>query len=395
MVIPREVKVGVFVFLGCLVAGALIFIIGDNKMLFEEKADYRVRFEDVQGLKPGSTVRMGGVDIGNVSSVSYPADPSSNLIDVVLSITEREAGRIRIDSEASIAGKGLLGDKLVSITAGSPDQPVAPPGSVLRAAPSEDLTQLMGRVEQMSVKADRALTNVELLTRVLADQQVQDDIKGGVGALRNILESLDRGQGYAARVLHDPAEADRMSRLMANLERTTSELEGVLAGVRQAIERVNTGPGLAHELVYGERGAQAVAQIGNAAEEVGATLAGVRNGKGVARDLLFGSEGDGDPRVANNLAAMTDDLRAIVGDMRQGKGTLGALLVDPSVYEDLKLLLGNVQRNQTLRALVRYSIKKDGASAPEVEVVDPGVAEQRPPRSRAEPRGSSSSASRR
>jgi hypothetical protein len=38
------------------------------------------------------------------------------------------------------------------------------------------------------------------------------------------------------------------------------------------------------------------------------------------------------------------------------------------VYEDLKLLLGNVQRNQTLRALVRYSIQRD---APNVEVVDP------------------------
>jgi hypothetical protein len=56
--------------------------------------------------------------------------------------------------------------------------------------------------------------------------------------------------------------------------------------------------------------------------------------------------------------------------MRQGKGTLGALLVDPSVYEDLKMLLGNVQRNQALRALVRYSIQKDDG-APAVEVVDP------------------------
>jgi len=58
-------------------------------------------------------------------------------------------------------------------------------------------------------------------------------------------------------------------------------------------------------------------------------------------------------------------------DMRAGKGTLGALLVDPSVYEDLKLMLGNVERNRTLRALVRYSIKADERS-PAVEVRDPG-----------------------
>ena len=59
---------------------------------------------------------------------------------------------------------------------------------------------------------------------------------------------------------------------------------------------------------------------------------------------------------------MSDDLRQIVADLRAGKGTLGALLVDPSVYEDLKMVLGNVERNKALRALVRYSIRRDEAS---------------------------------
>jgi phospholipid/cholesterol/gamma-HCH transport system substrate-binding protein len=56
---------------------------------------------------------------------------------------------------------------------------------------------------------------------------------------------------------------------------------------------------------------------------------------------------------------MSDDLRVIVHNLREGKGTLGALLVDPSVYEDIKSVVGNVERNQVLRALVRYSIKAD------------------------------------
>jgi hypothetical protein len=40
------------------------------------------------------------------------------------------------------------------------------------------------------------------------------------------------------------------------------------------------------------------------------------------------------------------------------------------VYEDIKMLLGNVQRNKTLRALVRYSIERDEKVAP-VKVTDP------------------------
>jgi phospholipid/cholesterol/gamma-HCH transport system substrate-binding protein len=48
-----------------------------------------------------------------------------------------------------------------------------------------------------------------------------------------------------------------------------------------------------------------------------------------------------------------------VAGLRQGKGTLGALLVDPTVYEDIKGVVGNMERNEVLRALVRYSIKAD------------------------------------
>jgi phospholipid/cholesterol/gamma-HCH transport system substrate-binding protein len=370
MALSRELKVGIFVFLGLVVAGLIIFLIGDNKMLFSKKVDFVAQFTDVQGLKPGSTVRMGGVDIGNVSHVSYPEDTGELHIDVGLSIVEREARRIRVDSEASIGAKGLLGDKLVTISPGGADKPVAEPGTVLRSSGGDDIGQLVGRVQKMSEKAESALSNLEAATRVFAEPQLHEDIRGGASALRNILDSLDTGKGFAARVLHDEEDGERFSRLIANLERTTSELDATLGSVRVVLDRVNSGPGLAHELVYGESSARAVAQFGAAADELTATLQGVRNGKGIVRDLLFGAEGETDQRVANNLAALTDDLRVVMSDMRQGKGTLGALLVDPSVYEDLKVLLGNVQRNQALRALVRYSIKKDGSPAT-VEVTDP------------------------
>jgi phospholipid/cholesterol/gamma-HCH transport system substrate-binding protein len=67
------------------------------------------------------------------------------------------------------------------------------------------------------------------------------------------------------------------------------------------------------------------------------------------------------------VTAMTGDLRTIVANVKAGKGTVGALLVDPSIYEDLKVVLGNVERNDVLRALVRYSIKQD-EKKPNVEV---------------------------
>jgi phospholipid/cholesterol/gamma-HCH transport system substrate-binding protein len=373
MAVSREIKVGLFVFLGLIGIAAIIFLIGDNRSLFDSKVPFRAEFADVQGVKPGSTVRMGGVDIGSVVRVQYPADPGQTSIQVNLSIVRREAARIRESSRASIAAKGLLGDKMVTISPGRPDEASLPEGSLVPSAPADDFTQVLSQMGSITQSARGVLSNLETATGTIAETEFREDLRQGVHALSEILIALDSREGYIGRLLHDPAEAQRLSNVLANVERTSARLDGVLASVDQVIDRINTGPGMAHELIYGD--SRAVAQIGAAADEFGKTLAGVREGNGLAHGLLFGDTGKGGDsalgdQLAGDVAGMSQDLRAVLSDMRQGKGTLGALLVDPSVYEDLKLLLGNVQRNQTLRALVRYSIQRDDGS-PGVEVVDP------------------------
>jgi phospholipid/cholesterol/gamma-HCH transport system substrate-binding protein len=373
MAVSREVKVGLFVFFGFVGAAAIIFLIGDNRSLFDPKVPFSAQFADVQGVKPGSTVRMGGVDIGSVSRVQYPEDPGVTLITVNLSIVKREAPRIRTSSLAAIAAKGLLGDKMVTISPGRPDEASLPPASLIPSSPAEDFTQMLSQVGALTQSARGVLTNLETATGTLAEAELQDDLKQGVHALSQILISLDKREGYLGRLLHDEAEAQRLSGVVANLERTTARLDSVLAGVDQVVDRINSGPGLAHEVLYGD--SKAVAQFGTAADEVAKTLAGIREGNGLAHGILYGDTGGGGDsalgdKLAGDVAGMSQDLRAMLSDMRQGKGTLGALLVDPSVYEDLKMLLGNVQRNQTLRALVRYSIQRDDGT-PGVEVRDP------------------------
>jgi len=66
MVIRREVKVGAFVLAGLIVVGIVVFMIGDERQMFERKVEFQSVFEDVQGLTRGSPVRMGGVSVGSV-----------------------------------------------------------------------------------------------------------------------------------------------------------------------------------------------------------------------------------------------------------------------------------------------------------------------------------------
>lgn len=354
----REVKVGAFVLLGLLTAGAVVFLIGDERSLFKKKTVFETAFTDVEGLKRGSPVRMGGIDIGTVGNIDYARDANDSQLHVNLDINEVHAARIREGSVVSIEAKGLLGDKMVVITVGDPNKPALAPGSVVPSTSEGGLSKLMGRAESISTKADQVMTNLERTTQTFAEEDFRRDLRSTLSSINTILQKLERGDGYVGKLLGDSGEADRLSRAVGALETTGHSLDKTLRGVNQVLDRVNTGPGFAHDVVYGDQGSRTMSQFGMAAEEVALSLRGVREGNGAAHALLYGGEG-GNAQMMADLGAMTHDLRMIVADIRAGKGTLGAFLVDPSVYEDVKVLLGNVERNKALRALVRYSIRRD------------------------------------
>src|SRR5260370_24510218 len=125
--VGREFKVGLFVIFGLSLTMLAVFLVGDIRRLWDRKVEYGTAFEDVAGLKPGAPVRMGGLDIGTVTRVGHDRDLADTRIYVQMSIIKREAARIRTDSVAHVVNKGLLGDKMVELTIGSPQKPQLSP----------------------------------------------------------------------------------------------------------------------------------------------------------------------------------------------------------------------------------------------------------------------------
>src|SRR5262249_5552435 len=113
------------------------------------------------------------------------------------------------------------------------------------------------------------------------------------------------------------------------------------------------GNGTLHALLYERDAAKALTELGSAAGELSILLRESRKNQNSALSQLV----YGDARnLFANLGAAAADLRSIIATIKSGEGTLGALISDPTVYEDLKTVLGNVKRNVILRELVRYSI---------------------------------------
>lgn len=353
----RQVKVGIFVVLGLALTMASILLIGSTKQLWESRTDYRTAFHDVAGLKPGAPVRTGGIDIGQVTSVGHGPDPNDARIFVRLSITKVEAERIKTDTIARVVNKGLLGDRMIELTTGSAGAATLPSSQLIA---SEEPADMFAAANKLAAETQETIAKLEPLAQALGDPKFAADIKGSAEDIHALLDTMVHGDGTMHRIFYDHTEADQVDHLIGGLQRASGRLDGVLADLQDVTSHVRQGPGIAHALVYdGQLSKDAAGSL----SEIHQDLAAIREGNGVAHTLLYGDQGS-TQHLMSNLDAMSDDLRAIVSGVRQGKGTIGALLVDPTVYEDIRSAIGNVERNDVLRALVRYSIKADENKAP-------------------------------
>jgi phospholipid/cholesterol/gamma-HCH transport system substrate-binding protein len=352
----REIKVGIFVLVGIGLLMVAIFLIGQTSRMWEARIDYSTAFQDVGGLKPGAPVRMGGVDIGSVTSVGYDRNVGETRIFVKMSVVRTQSDRIRADSVASVGNKGLLGDKMVQISVGTAAAPALDPKNLI---PSQEPADLFAAAQKVAAVAQQSVERLEPLLQSLGDPRLADDIKGAAADIHSLLDATVHGDGTMHRLFYDRRQAEDVRDLIAHLDQSSVQLNAVLADVDDVTTHVRQGPGIAHAIVYDGDISKDVA---GSLVEVHKDLQAIREGNGLAHAILYGDSSS--QHVMTNLNAMSDDLRAIVSGVREGKGTLGALLVDPTVYEDIKAAIGNVQRNDVLRAFVRYSIKADEQRKP-------------------------------
>jgi phospholipid/cholesterol/gamma-HCH transport system substrate-binding protein len=66
-----------------------------------------------------------------------------------------------------------------------------------------------------------------------------------------------------------------------------------------------------------------------------------------------------DDSLANKkLKKAVDHLASILEKIDKGQGTLGALINDPTIHEDMKAILGGAKRSSLLKYLIRQTIQK-------------------------------------
>jgi len=263
-------------------------------------------YENVQGLIPNAPVWLAGTQVGRVASVELAnRDDGQPAVKVVLQVDEDVQDRIRADSAASIGTIGLLGDRYVEISLGTPGAPVLEEGAEIRTASPANLARV---IDTGTHALDNIATLAANLNEVVAGFQKDSGGKGladSVEAVADIMNEIQDGSGLLHSLIYDEYEGGGV----ASIENSLATLDDIL-------DEVATGEGLLHSLVYEPLTEQDV----------------------VLEVLDAGSR-----------------LNSILAKMDGGEGTIGLLLNDPTLYEDLKRVVGGAQRSTVVRTLIQMS----------------------------------------
>jgi phospholipid/cholesterol/gamma-HCH transport system substrate-binding protein len=351
------VRAGVFVALGLALLAVVVLLIGKANRIFERQVSYHMYFENVEGLKNDSPVWLGGLEVGRVSAIAFLSDVEDRRIDVKVEVAKQFANRIRSDSVARISGRGVLGDKAIDISMGSAQADAIPPGGEIATGSSGELTTLLKNGGQVLENAVVITKDLRRAINAYADPALKDDIAGTAASMRSILGRVEKGPGALHALVYEKQTGDDVRTLLARLSGVAARVDRAVNDVDALLEATRSGSGALHALFYDPKGAKAVADLGDAAGELGRLIHDARTSPdGAIHQLVYGDA----KHLFANLGGVAEDLKAITGTVRSGEGTLGALVNDPSVYDDLRTILGNLKRNRILRELVRMTLTNDG-----------------------------------
>jgi phospholipid/cholesterol/gamma-HCH transport system substrate-binding protein len=145
-----ERLVGLFVLsgIGCISYFALQF--GSAQWRALDTYSLEARFNNASGLVLGSQVAIAGVPVGSVTGLKLAQDFSA-LVEFKL----RKDVKLPSDSIASIRGHGLLGDKYISLAAGSAEDVLPAGGRITETESSLDLESLLSRFAFGAVQSDK------------------------------------------------------------------------------------------------------------------------------------------------------------------------------------------------------------------------------------------------
>ncbi len=261
-----KVRLGLFIAGGLALFILAVFIIGKQKNLFNPVIKLTTTFHNVSGLQVGNNIRFSGITIGTVDKISI-INATTVRVDMLI---RREIQKfIKTDSEVAIGSEGLIGDRLLIISQGSPESPLVKEKQHLTSSEPVETDAIIASLQVTS-------GSVEIVAEQLAEMMLK--INSGRGTLGRIIHDSVIAQNLSKTVTNFRESSEKLNEtmdtasqkvfvIMSSLEITATNAEVVSQQLEEIVTKINNGQGAIGSLV----------QDTIIAQDIGITIENLKN----------------------------------------------------------------------------------------------------------------------
>jgi phospholipid/cholesterol/gamma-HCH transport system substrate-binding protein len=254
---PFKARLGIFIVVGIAIFVVTIFIIGKQQHLFNPVFKITTNFKNISGLQAGNTIRFSGIEVGIVDNIKIINDST---VQVDLLVRRDVQQFIKADSYATISSSGIIGDKIIIITQGSTNSPMAEDGQhILSNEPLE--------TEEIMKSLKTTAESAEVITMQLSE----------------IMMNINSGQGTLGRLIQDSTIAENINETIENFKKSSEGLDQTIEVTKENV------------FAFMESLQKTAAKTEVASNELGEIMTKINSGEGAIGMLLK------DTSIVNNI----------------------------------------------------------------------------------------------
>lgn len=287
----KEIKVALFIIISVLIA-----VFGSNflmsKGLFSSSKTYYVVFDNAEGLYKSNLVAINGVQVGKVAEISL-INEGKDMDRILVTLDIDENIPLPKGSQAILGaeGTGLMGDMLIKVIKNNKENTILEEGSYLETGTELGLIDgLTGSLTPVTDNLNTTLANINKLF---------DFEQKNVQSLNYTIENLNKVLAtYGQTGVALNSKINSLGKTLENLEGFTGTLDAKSESLGRSLDNVETLTNNIKDI------------------EIKQTLA--------------------------NLETATTSLNSILANVNSSDNTVGALLNDKEVYDNLDKAMVNL-----------------------------------------------------
>jgi phospholipid/cholesterol/gamma-HCH transport system substrate-binding protein len=287
--ISKEFSIGILFILAIIILVWGFNFLKNVEMFSKEKVLFAV-YKNVDGLEPSGPIFINGVKVGQVSKVYFA--PSLNG-DIIVELKFKESFPIPVNSTSRIFSVDLMGSKAINIILGNSEN-IAEDGDTLHTEVEASLKDAVNaQIAPIKVKAEQLLSSIDTMVVAIQgvfNKDIREDLSASIKSIRHTFNNLETTTQNLDTLVY--TQSGRLSSIIYNIDMITQNLKNNSQEISRVLDNLAT---------------------------ISDTIAQADIGS-----------------IARNLNNTITTLSNVLAKLDSGEGTLGMLINDDKLYQDLQ-----------------------------------------------------------